>query len=49
MIQAGSVLIDVRSADFYRGKKQDEARGDHIPHAINRLEYHLVAGTTENE
>jgi thiosulfate/3-mercaptopyruvate sulfurtransferase len=30
------VIIDVRPADFYTGKKSDEARAGHIPGAINR-------------
>ncbi|MCF7849471.1 MAG: YeeE/YedE family protein [Kiritimatiellales bacterium] len=30
------LLLDVRSADYFAGKKQDEARGGHIPGAINR-------------
>jgi len=32
----GAVIIDVRPADFYTGKKSDEARGGHIPGSINR-------------
>lgn len=32
----GTVIIDVRPADFYTGKKSDEARAGHIPGAINR-------------
>lgn len=32
----GQVILDVRPADFFTGKKQDEARGGHIPGAINR-------------
>ncbi len=32
----GAVIIDVRPADFYTGKKSDEARAGHIPGAINR-------------
>jgi thiosulfate/3-mercaptopyruvate sulfurtransferase len=32
----GTVIIDVRPADFYTGKKSDEARGGHIPGSINR-------------
>ncbi len=31
-----TVILDVRPADYYSGKKQDEARGGHIPGAINR-------------
>lgn len=30
------VIIDVRPADFYTGKKSDEARAGHIPGAISR-------------
>jgi 3-mercaptopyruvate sulfurtransferase SseA len=30
------VIIDVRPADYYTGKKSDEARGGHIPGAISR-------------
>lgn len=36
MRQAGATIIDVRPADFFTGKKQDEARGGHIPRALNR-------------
>jgi thiosulfate/3-mercaptopyruvate sulfurtransferase len=32
----GTVIIDVRPADFYTGKKSDEARAGHIPGAVNR-------------
>ncbi|OGV76449.1 MAG: sulfurtransferase [Lentisphaerae bacterium RIFOXYA12_64_32] len=32
----GTVIIDVRPADFYTGKKSDEARAGHIPGALNR-------------
>lgn len=32
----GTVIIDVRPADFYDGKKSDEARAGHIPGALNR-------------
>lgn len=32
----GVVILDVRPADYFSGKKQDEARGGHIPGAINR-------------
>jgi 3-mercaptopyruvate sulfurtransferase SseA len=32
----GVVIIDVRPADFYTGKKSDEARAGHIPGAISR-------------
>ena len=31
-----AVIIDVRPTDYFTGKKQDEARGGHIPGAINR-------------
>ena len=31
-----TVIIDVRPADYYTGKKSDEARAGHIPGAINR-------------
>jgi thiosulfate/3-mercaptopyruvate sulfurtransferase len=30
------VIIDVRPADFYEGRKSDEARAGHIPGALNR-------------
>jgi thiosulfate/3-mercaptopyruvate sulfurtransferase len=30
------VIIDVRPADFFSGKKSDEARAGHIPGALNR-------------
>lgn len=30
------VILDVRPADYFSGKKQDEARGGHVPGAINR-------------
>jgi thiosulfate/3-mercaptopyruvate sulfurtransferase len=32
----GVVILDVRPADFYSGKKSDEARAGHIPGALNR-------------
>ncbi len=32
----GSVILDVRPADAFTGKKQEEARGGHIPGAFNR-------------
>jgi thiosulfate/3-mercaptopyruvate sulfurtransferase len=32
----GTVIIDVRPADFFTGKKSDEARAGHIPGAFNR-------------
>ncbi len=31
-----TVIIDVRPADFYTGKKSDEARAGHLPGAMNR-------------
>jgi 3-mercaptopyruvate sulfurtransferase SseA/uncharacterized membrane protein YedE/YeeE len=31
-----TVIIDVRPADFYTGKKSDEARAGHIPGAVNQ-------------
>jgi thiosulfate/3-mercaptopyruvate sulfurtransferase len=31
-----TVIIDVRPADYYTGKKSDEARAGHIPGAVNR-------------
>lgn len=34
--KAGTVIIDVRPAEFYTGKKSDEARAGHIPGALNR-------------
>ncbi len=32
----GTIVIDVRPADFYTGRKSDEARAGHIPGAVNR-------------
>jgi 3-mercaptopyruvate sulfurtransferase SseA/uncharacterized membrane protein YedE/YeeE len=32
----GTIILDVRPADYFTGKKQDEARGGHIPGALNR-------------
>ncbi|MBA3031153.1 MAG: sulfurtransferase [Desulfobacteraceae bacterium] len=32
----GAIILDVRPADYFTGKKRDEARGGHIPGAINR-------------
>jgi thiosulfate/3-mercaptopyruvate sulfurtransferase len=32
----GTVILDVRPADFFTGKKREEARGGHIPGAVNR-------------
>ncbi|HSH69172.1 MAG TPA: rhodanese-like domain-containing protein, partial [Deferrisomatales bacterium] len=31
-----TVILDVRPADFYAGRKSDEARAGHIPGAVNR-------------
>src|SRR3989339_85659 len=31
-----TVIVDVRPADYYTGKKSDEARAGHIPGAVNR-------------
>jgi thiosulfate/3-mercaptopyruvate sulfurtransferase len=31
-----TVILDVRPAEFYTGKKSDEARAGHIPGAVNR-------------
>ena len=31
-----AVLLDVRPGDTFKGKKSDEARGGHIPGAVNR-------------
>lgn len=31
-----AVILDVRPADYYTGKKTDEARAGHIPGAVNR-------------
>lgn len=31
-----TVILDVRPADFFTGKKREEARGGHIPGAVNR-------------
>ena len=31
-----ALLLDVRPADYYSGKKSDEARAGHIPGAVNR-------------
>lgn len=36
MGKTGIVILDVRPVDFFTGKKRDEARGGHIPGAINR-------------
>ena len=32
----GTVILDVRPTDFFTGKKRDEARGGHVPGAVNR-------------
>jgi thiosulfate/3-mercaptopyruvate sulfurtransferase len=32
----GTVILDVRPADYYAGRKTDEARAGHIPGALNR-------------
>ncbi len=32
----GTVILDVRPADYFTGKKKEEARGGHIPGAVNR-------------
>ena len=32
----GTIILDVRPVDYFTGEKQDEARGGHIPGAINR-------------
>ena len=32
----GTLILDVRLSDYFTGKKQDEARGGHIPGALNR-------------
>jgi thiosulfate/3-mercaptopyruvate sulfurtransferase len=34
--KGGATILDVRPADYYLGKKSDEARAGHIPGAINR-------------
>jgi 3-mercaptopyruvate sulfurtransferase SseA/uncharacterized membrane protein YedE/YeeE len=34
--KSGTVILDVRPADFFTGKKREEARGGHIPGAVNR-------------
>jgi thiosulfate/3-mercaptopyruvate sulfurtransferase len=42
------VIIDVRPADFFSGKKSDEARAGHIPGAINRpYTEDVVSGTNK--
>lgn len=35
LAQPGTVIIDVRPADYYTGKKSDEARAGHIPGALS--------------
>ena len=40
-----TVILDVRPADFFTGRKSDEARAGHLPGAINRsFEADLDAG-----
>ena len=34
--QGTAIILDVRPADYYSGKKSDEARAGHIPGAVNR-------------
>ena len=34
--KGAAIILDVRPADYYSGKKSDEARAGHIPGAINR-------------
>ena len=34
--KTGTVIIDVRPAEYFSGKKSDEARAGHLPGAINR-------------
>jgi 3-mercaptopyruvate sulfurtransferase SseA/uncharacterized membrane protein YedE/YeeE len=34
--KSGTVILDVRPVDFFTGKKREEARGGHIPGAVNR-------------
>ena len=36
MQEKKTVILDVRPADYYTGKKTDEARAGHIPGAVNR-------------
>ncbi|RJR34486.1 MAG: sulfurtransferase [Deltaproteobacteria bacterium] len=36
MQEKTTIILDVRPADYYHGKKTDEARAGHIPVAINR-------------
>ncbi|MFO7536315.1 MAG: DUF6691 family protein [Kiritimatiellia bacterium] len=41
-----TVILDVRPADYFAGRKTDEARAGHIPGAINReFSKDLVSGT----
>jgi len=35
-LHTGTIILDVRPADYFSGAKQDEARGGHIPGAVNR-------------
>ena len=42
------VIIDVRPADYYTGKKSDEARAGHVPGAISRpFTEDLVIGSSK--
>jgi thiosulfate/3-mercaptopyruvate sulfurtransferase len=34
--KGGAIILDVRPADYFTGKKSDEARAGHIPGAVNR-------------
>jgi len=44
--QAGTIMLDVRPADYFSGRKSDEARPGHIPGAVNRESaLDLVPGT----
>lgn len=44
----GVVIIDVRPADYYTGKKSEEARAGHIPGAISRpFTEDLVTGSSK--
>jgi thiosulfate/3-mercaptopyruvate sulfurtransferase len=43
-----TAIIDVRPADFFTGKKSDEARAGHIPGAINRpYTEDVISGTNK--
>ncbi len=44
----GTVIIDVRPVENYTGKKSDEARGGHIPGALNRPYTEDVISATNN-